>query len=187
MGCQRRDRRTLPVGNFGWIVDVGGGNGTLLLPILEHHQEMRGTIFELPDVATQAREHIAAAGLAARCDAVDGNAFDTIPPGADAYVMKAVLHGVTDDNAEIILRNCRVAMPPHAKLLIIERLLPERIDQNDALAQDILLMDINMMVTGGGRERTEVEYRTLLVKAGVRPTRVIRTPGTWAIIEADPA
>jgi hypothetical protein len=173
-------------GNFGWVVDVGGGNGTLLLSILEHHPEMRGTIFELPDVAAQARERIAVAGLAARCDAVDGNAFHTIPAGADAYLMKSVLHGKTDDEAETILRNCRNAMTTHAKLLVIERLLPERIDPYDALARDILLMDINMMVTGGGRERTEAEYRTLLVKAGLGPTRVIRTPGTWAIIEADP-
>src|SRR5271165_7498656 len=63
-----------PFGNFGWIVDVGGGIGTLLLPILDRHPEMRGTIFEFPDVAAQARERIAAAGLAARCDAVDGDA-----------------------------------------------------------------------------------------------------------------
>jgi hypothetical protein len=175
-----------PFGNFGWIVDVGGGNGALLLPILERHPKMRGTIFELPHVAAQARERIAAAGLAVRCDAVDGNAFDTIPAGADAYVMKSVLHGKTDDEAEAILRNCRHAMPAHAKLLIIERLLPERIDPDDALARENLLMDINMMVGGGGRERAEAEYCALLVKAGLRLTRVIRAPGTSAIIEAEP-
>lgn len=176
-----------PFGNFGWIVDVGGGIGTLLLPILDRHPEMRGTIFEFPDVAAQAREHIAAAGLAARCDAVEGDARVTVPAGADAYVMKAVLHGRTDSEAEVILHNCRHAMSAHAKLLIIERLLPERIDPNDALARENLLSDINMMVAAGGRERTETEYRALLVKAALRPTRVIRTPGTSAIIEAEPA
>ena len=153
-----------PFGNFGWTVDVGGGIGTLLLPILDRHPKMRGTIFELPQVAAQAHERIAAAGLATRCDAVDGNAFDTIPAGADAYAMKSVLHGKTDDEAEAILRNCRHAMPTHAKLLIIERLLPERIDPDDALARENLLMDINMMVAGGGRERSEADYRALLVK-----------------------
>jgi hypothetical protein len=148
-----------PFRNFGWIVDVGGGIGTLLLPILDRHPEMRGTIFEFPDVAAQARERIAAAGLAARCNAVDGDARITIPAGADAYVMKSVLHGRTDDEAEAILRNCRHAMPAQAKLLIIERLLPDRIGPDDALARENLLSDINMMVaTGGGRERTEVEY-----------------------------
>jgi orsellinic acid C2-O-methyltransferase len=176
-----------PFGNFGWIVDVGGGIGTLLLPILEHYPEMRGTIFELPHVAAQARERIAAAGLAARCDAMDGNAVDMIPAGADAYVMKSVLHGKTDDEAEAILHNCRHAMPTHAKLLIIERLLPERIEPDDALARENLLMDINMMVgSAGGRERNEADYRALLVRGGLRLIRVISTPGTSAIIEAEP-
>ncbi|HEV2336713.1 MAG TPA: methyltransferase [Stellaceae bacterium] len=176
-----------PFGNFGWIVDVGGGIGTLLLPILDRHPEMRGTIFEFPDVAVQARERIAAAGLAARCDAVEGDARITVPAGADAYVMKAVLHGRTDDEAGSILHNCRHAMSAHARLLIIERLLPERIDPNDAIGRENLLSDINMMVAAGGRERTEEEYRGLLVKAGLRLTRVIRTPRTSAIIEAEPA
>jgi orsellinic acid C2-O-methyltransferase len=176
-----------PFGNFGWIVDVGGGNGALLLPILDCHPETRGTIFELPHVAEQARERIAAVGLAGRCDAADGNALDTIPAGADAYLMKSVLHGKADDEAEIILRNCRHAMPAHGKLLIIERLLPERIAADDALARENLLSDINMMVSGGGRERTEAEWRALLVKAGLRLTDVFPTPGTAAIIEAEPA
>jgi O-methyltransferase domain/Dimerisation domain len=176
-----------PFGNFGWIVDVGGGIGTLLLPILERHPETRGTILEFPDVAAQARERITAAGLAARCDAVDGDGRTTIPVGADAYIMKAVLHGGTDADAEAILRNCRHAMPGHAKLLIIERLLPARVDPGDALARENLLNDINMMVaSAGGRERTEADYRALLVKAGLRLTRVIPTPGTSAIIEAEP-
>jgi O-methyltransferase domain/Dimerisation domain len=174
-----------PFGNFRWIVDVGGGIGTLLLPILNLHPETRGTILELPHVAAQARERIAAAGLAARCDAVDGNALDTIPVGADAYVMKSVLHLQIDDQAEAILRNCRHAMPAHAKLLIIERLLPEQVAPNDVLAQENLLSDINMMVNGGGRERTEAEYRALLVKAGLDLARVIRPPGPSAIIEAE--
>jgi DNA-binding HxlR family transcriptional regulator len=175
-----------PFGNFGWIVDVGGGIGTLLLPILDRHPEMRGTIFEFPDVAAQARERIVAAGVAVRCDAVEGDARIAVPAGADAYVMKAVLHGRTDDEAEAILQNCRRAMPAHAKLLIIERLLPERIDPDDALARENLLSDINMMVaSAGGRERTEADYRAFLVKAGLRLTRVIPTPGTSAIIEAD--
>jgi hypothetical protein len=176
-----------PFGNFGWIVDVGGGIGTLLLPILDRHPEMRGTIFELPHVAAQARERIAAAGLGARCDAVEGDARITIPAGADAYVMKSVLHGRADDAAEAILHNCRHAMQAHAKLLIIERLLPERIDPNDALARENLLSDINMMMAAGGGERTETEYRALLTKAALRLIRVIRTPGTSAIIEAEPA
>jgi O-methyltransferase domain len=78
-------------------------------------------------------------------------------------------------------------MPAHGKLLIIERLLPERVAADDALARENLLSDINMMVSGGGRERTEAEWRALLVKAGLRLTDVFPTPGTAAIIEAEPA
>jgi hypothetical protein len=99
--------------------------------------------------------------------------------------MKSVLHEQIDDPAEAILPNCRHTMPAHAKLLIIERLLPERVAPDDALAQENLLSDINMMVSGGGRERTEAEYRTLLVNAGLDLARVIRTPGPSAIIEAN--
>jgi O-methyltransferase domain len=177
-----------PFGEFGWIVDIGGGNGSLLLPILERHSAMRGTIVELPHVAAQARERIAAAGLAARCDAVDGYALTTeVPAGADAYVLKLVIHGKTDDEAVAILRNCRAAMPAHARLLIIERMLPEQIDPNDLRTQASFLSDISMMLIPGGRERTEAEYRRLLVEAGLRLSRVVATSGTSAIVEAEPA
>jgi hypothetical protein len=175
-----------PFGDFGWIVDIGGGIGSLLLPILERHPAMRGTIVELPHVAVQTREHIAAAGLAARCDTVDGDSrMAEIPAGADAYVLKLVLHGQTDNDAVAILRNCRAAMPPHAKLLIIERVLPERIESNDAHEQAGFLGDLNMMLTPGGQERTEAEYRCLLVEAGLRLNRVIHTSSLSDIVEAE--
>src|SRR5215469_4444157 len=110
-------------GQFGWIIDIGGGNGSFLLRILERHPEMRSTIVESPHVPAQTRKRITAAGFAARCDSVDGDALTTtkVPLGADAYVLKLVIHGKTDDDAIAILRNCRSAMPAHARLLIIER------------------------------------------------------------------
>ena len=176
-----------PFGNFGRIVDVGGGNGALLISILQQHLHMRGTVFELSHVAVQARERIAAAGLADRCDAVDGNAFGDIPSGADAYVMKSVLHGKTDEQAVAILINCRAALAAHARLLIIERLLPERVDPDDMVARGSFLMDVSMMLTAGGRERSEAEYQHLLAEAGLCLVRVVPTLGTSAIIEAERA
>lgn len=177
-----------PFGDFGWIVDIGGSIGTLLLPILDRHPTMRGTIVELPHVAVQTREHIASAGLAARCDAVDGDARTAkIPAGADAYVLKLVLHGKTDDDAAAILRNCRAVMPTHAKLLIIERVLSERIDPSDARARAGFLSDLNMMLTPGGQERTEAKYRRLLAEAGPRINRIVHTSSTSDIVEAEPA
>jgi hypothetical protein len=140
----------------------------------------------MPHVAVQAREHIVAAGLTTRCNVVVGDArLGEVPMGADAYVLKLVLHGKTDDDAVAILRNCRAAMPTHAKLLIIEHVLSERIASNNARDQAGFLSDLNMMLTPGGRERTEAEYRCLLVEAGLRLNRVVHTSAMSDIVEAE--
>ncbi len=175
-----------PFEKFGWIIDVGGGNGALLLPMLERHPTMRGTIFDLPHVIEFTRQRVAAAGLELRCEAIGGDAFIAVPPGADAYLLKSVIHDWDDEEAVAILRNCRAAMPAHAKLVLIERVLPDRIDPDDADARSHFLSDMNMLVNTGGRERTEGEYRDLLAKAGLRLTRVVATPSLAAIIEAEP-
>jgi O-methyltransferase domain len=189
--CKASPRAPMPrsAWNTRLDVDIGGGNGSLLPPILERHPAMRGTIVELPHVAAQTRERISAAGLAARCDVIDGDALTTeVPAGADAYVLKLVIHGKTDDDAVAILRNCRAAMPAHARLLIIERLLPEQIDPNDARTLAGFLADLNMMLgTPGGQERTEAEFRRLIAEAGLHFVRVVPTAGTSAIVEAEPA
>jgi hypothetical protein len=174
-----------PFERFGWIVDVGGGNGALLLSVLERHPGIRGSVFELPHVVEHARENIAAADLAGRCDVVEGNALKSVLAGADAYIVKGVIHGRDDTEAVSIYRNCRNAMPAHARLLVMERVLPERIDPDDARNRANVLMDINMMLMSpGGRERTEAEHRRLLLQAGLQIEHVIHTPSPLAIIEA---
>jgi hypothetical protein len=173
-----------PFGSFEWIVDVGGGTGSLLIPILEQNPMMRGTIFELPHVAQQARERIAQVGLAARCDAVEGDAITGVPPGAEAYVFKSVIHMHGDDNAIRILRNCRSGMPSRGKVILIERLLPERVHPGDEKGLANLLLDVGMMVLNGGCERTEKDYAILLDQAGLRLNRTITTQGPQSIIEA---
>lgn len=175
-----------PFGNFAWVVDIGGGTGSLLLPILGRYGTMRGTIVELPHVTAQTRESIKAAGLADRCNAVEGDARSSeIPAGADAYILKLVLHGQTDDDAVAILRNCRDAMLQQAKLLIIERVLPEQVDPQDVRLQTYFISDVNMMLVPGGRERTEREYRHLLSEAGLRFNRVVETSSMTEIVEAE--
>jgi hypothetical protein len=177
-----------PFESFRWIIDVGGGNGALLLSILERHAGARGTVFELPHVAEHARERIAVANLASRCEAVEGDALTSVVAGADAYILKGVIHGRDDAEAVGIYRNCCDAMPVHAKLLVIERVLPERIDPDDTRNLANVLMDINMMLMSpGGRERTEVEHRQLLRQAGLQIERVVPTPSPLAIIQAAPA
>jgi DNA-binding HxlR family transcriptional regulator len=175
-----------PFEKFGWIVDVGGGNGSLLLPVLERHPVMRATVFDLPHVADAARSRIAAAGLSDRCEAVGGDAFVAVPAGADAYVLKGVIHDWEDKEAIAILRTCRAAMSDGSKLILIERILPEQINPDDALTRAKFIHDINMMVNPGGRERTETEFCNLLSQVGLRLTRVLAMPGPLAVMEVDP-
>ena len=174
-----------PFESFNWIVDVGGGNGALLLPVAERHPEVRLTVFDLPHVAEAARARIAAASLTDRCDAVGGDAFVAVPPGADAYVLKGVIHDWEDKEAIAILRTCRSAMVAGARLLLIERVLPERIDPNDAATRERFIADIQMFINPGGRERTEAEFRDLLTKAGLRLTGIVNTGAPQAIMEVD--
>jgi hypothetical protein len=173
-------------GNYKWIVDVGGGNGGLLFPVLARHPTMRATIFDLPHVADATRSRIAEIGLSDRCDAVGGDAFIAVPPGADAYVLKGVIHDWEDKEAVAILRTCRAAMSPSTMLLLIERILPERIDPEDALVRGNFIADINMFVNPGGRERTEAEFRELLGQAGLRLKRVVSMPIPQAVMEVEP-
>src|SRR5215472_3829258 len=175
-----------PFEKFGWIVDVGGGNGSLLLPVAARNPPMRVTFFDLPHVADAARSRIAAAGLSDRCEAVGGDAFVAVPAGADAYVLKGVIHDWEDKEAVAILRTCRAAMSTVSKLILIERILPEQIDADDALTRAKFIHDINMMVNPGGRERTEAEFRNLLSQAGLRLTCVLAMPGPLAVMEVDP-
>src|SRR5262249_10384028 len=147
---------------------------------------MRATIFDLPHVADAARSRIAAAGLSDRCEAVGGDAFVAVPAGADAYVLKGVIHDWEDKEAIAILRTCRGAMSGGSKLIFIERLLPEQIDSDDALTRGQFIHDINMMVNPGGRERTEMEFRNLFSQAGLRLACVLAMPGPLAVMEADP-
>jgi hypothetical protein len=174
-------------GNYQWIVDVGGGNGSLLLPVLARHPAMRATVFDLPHVADAARISIAEHGLADRCEAVGGDAFVAVPPGADAYVLKGVIHDWEDDEAIAILRTCRAAMRDDSKLLLIDRVLPERIDPDDALTRSRFITDINMFINPGGRERTEAEFRNLLTRAGLHLARVMPMPCPQSVIEVETA
>jgi hypothetical protein len=176
-----------PFGDHRWIMDVGGGNGALLMPVLARHPGMRATLFDLPHVADAARPRIAEAGLSDRYEAVGGDAFAAVPAGADAYVLKGVVHDWEDAEALAILRNVRAAMRDGSRLLLIDRVLPERIDPGDGLTPGRFIHDINMMLNPGGRERTEAEFRGLLARAGLRLSRVVPTPCPLAVIEADPA
>jgi DNA-binding HxlR family transcriptional regulator len=175
-----------PFGNYNWIVDVAGGNGSLLLPVLQRHPAMRGTIFDLPHVADAARAQIAAAGLADRCEAIGGDMFVSVPRGADAYVLKGVIHDWDDTKAVAILRVCRASMSDTSRLLLISRVVPERIDPQDASAPGHFIQDMQMWLNVNGSERTEQEFRDLLAQASLRLSRIVSVPGSSKVIEVDP-
>ena len=176
--------------NFGsvrHIVDVGGGQGKLLATILHKHAHLRGTLFELPRVIEVAASFLAGAQLALRCEVVSGDMFDAVPAGGDLYLLSHVIHNWDDPRATRVLQSCRRAMGIDAKLIILDRVMPDRVEPNP-IVQGNALMDLMMMVrTGGGRERTEAEFCALLASADLRLERVIPMQIPEALIEAKSA
>ena len=164
------------------IVDIGGGDGTLLCTLLATNPATRGVLFEQPRVLDKAKQHIAAQGLTTRCEIVTGDMFAAVPPGADAYILSRVIHDWDDERSLAILRNCRQAMTPTSKLLLVERVIPERIEHSEAM-RVLVVSDLHMMVMNGGGERTATQYRELLAAAGLTLTQVIDTGGAMSVIE----
>jgi SAM-dependent methyltransferase len=167
------------------LADVGGGNGTLLIGILNAHPHLRGIVFDRPPAAERATKHIAERGLAARCEAVGGDFFKSVPQGADAYILKHVIHDWNDERAIAILENCRRAMAKNGRLLIVEGVYPPRIDES-LDSRGAAANDVNMLVNTGGRQRSEAEFRSLYDAAGFRLTRIVPTPATVSVIEGAP-
>ena len=168
------------------IVDVGGGYGELLAAILQAHPAVGGVLFDQLHAIENAGLHMKAAGVADRCDFVAGNFFESIPSGADAYVLKSVVHDWNDERSKVILRNCRRAMHARARLLLVERIVPLRL-QASAADKAIARSDLNMLVGLGGQERTEDQYRELLSATGFRVKAVLGAGPTFSIIEATPS
>jgi hypothetical protein len=167
---------------IGTLVDIGGGNGSLLAATLQRHPSLRGIVFDRPDVIERARANIKAAGLDNRCSMIGGNFFETVPPGGDAYLMRHIIHDWNDEQSRTILRSCRKVMPPSGKLLLVESVIPA--GNEPCFAK---LLDLTMLVIPGGMERTEAEYRELLASAGFRLQRVVPTSANVDVIESVPA
>lgn len=163
------------------VVDVGGGNGTLLAEILRAHPEADGMLLEAPRVAGTARSRFRDQGLAERCRVMPGDFFEHVPEGGDVYLLKWVLHNWPDEEALRILRSCRRAMGPGARLLVVESLLPDGDGPHPSRA-----MDLAMLVLSGGRERTREDYAALLGRAGLRLESVRDADARYGVIEAVP-
>lgn len=166
---------------FASLVDVGGGDGSLLEAILRANPSLRGVLFEREPVAERARKHIAGAGLSERCEVVAGDFFRSLPSGADAYLMARCVRAFDDDASTQVLTNARQAMGEDGRLLLVERLLPLGSQMSDAK-----LGDLNMLVLTGGCERTEADYVGLLQSAGFELVRVVPTRSPMSVLEARP-
>ena len=143
------------------VVDVAGGNGTLLTALLTAVPGLCGILLDTGHVIEAARDNLRTQGVLDRCELVAGSFLDAVPKGGDVYTLSRILHNWEDETCDRILERCHEAMDAEATLLIIERLVPEGESPGAALATDI-----NMLAVFGGRERTATEFRTLLDKAG---------------------
>jgi len=160
------------------IVDVGGGEGELLMKIVELYPEASGTVFDLANTFGSPKRSVSSAE---RCSYVAGNFFDSVPAKADAYLLCGVIHDWSDDRAVVILKNCRKAMAKKGRVLIVDMIVP-----GSRLGSVSKILDLNMMVMTGGRERTKSEFHALLDAADLRVTRIVPTLAPQSIIEAIP-
>lgn len=165
---------------FGQIADVGGGNGSVLIEILKRSPSTRGLLFDQPHVIQRAQQNFTQAGLAHRCDFVAGDFFQDVPPGADAYLLRHIIHDWDNDRSKAILRNCHRAMSAGSRLLIAEFVLP-----NGPGPFQGKWFDLAMLAVTGGQERTETEYRALLADTDFQWRRLVSTSCELSIIEAD--
>jgi hypothetical protein len=165
---------------IGVLADVGGGNGSLLTGVLQKYPRMRGMLYDLPNVVERAKVPIAVAGLSERCQIIGGSFFESVPSGADAYLMRHIIHDWDDDKSHKILGNIHRALGPKGKLLLVEGVVPP--GNGPSFTK---LLDLTMLVIPGGKERTVDEYRQLFAAAGFRLTRIVPTSAEVSVIEGE--
>ena len=165
-------------GRFVHVVDVGGGDGTLLAKIVAAHPRIRATLFDQPQVVARAQLSHASLGPSSRYQMVAGDFFVNVPEDGDAYLLKWILHDWDDTASVDILRNCRRAMKPGSRLLVIEHIIgPANTSPRGKFT------DLNMLVITGGRERTHKEFESLFDRAGLRLQSVTPTSTLLSVIE----
>lgn len=176
--------RNLPIlseydfSSIGHFVDVGGGTGILTAAVLKQHSHLQATLFEQPHVISEANKLLNEAGVSERCQIVEGDFFDSIPEGGDLYILSRVLLNWDDDNALTILKNCRAAMSPPAKLLIMDFVLP---NQDETIHE--VSLSLALLLLFDRLLRTEDEYYGLISKAGFQSPKIVKR-GTINFIEA---
>jgi hypothetical protein len=181
-GVVRAAARSYDFSKAGVLVDVGGGDGTFLAVILAANPGLRGILLDQPHVVASAGPVLERAGVESRCEIIGGSFFDVMPEGADAYLLKSVVHDWDDPTAMDLLRICRGAMAATGRVLVVEPIIRQGNEPDRAR-----FSDLNMLVMLGGRERTEEDFRELYAGAGLRLTNIIDTGTAFKIIEGRPA
>jgi len=161
------------------LVDIAGGFGRLLSGILQVHPQMRGVLFDLPQVIEGAREKVAQTTVSDRLALVGGDFFASVPEGADAYILKSIIHDWDEERALTILKNIKRALKPGGRVLLVEAIIAGGNNQDFGK-----LIDLEMLVSPGGKERTANEYRELLARAGLKLNRIVCTKSPFSVIEA---
>jgi hypothetical protein len=163
---------------IGTLVDVAGGHGQVLTSILQAYPGMKGVLSDLEHVLAGATPRIRALGLTDRCRTEVIDFFKAVPAGGDAYVMKHIIHDWDDERAIVILNNIRSAMNPGGRVILLDSVL-QPANQPDFGK----IIDLEMLLMPGGRERTEEEFRVLFARAGFRLTRIVPTKSPLSVIE----
>lgn len=159
---------------FPVIADIGGGVGTQVMDILHRYPSSRGILFDQPGVVGRAAPHD-------RLERIGGDFFQSVPVTADAYILRWVIHDWTDPQAIAILKNVRAAMKPHARLALVEEIVPDPPQPTMGL-----WLDPHMLIMTGGRERTAAEYGELYTAAGLELEKIVSTASPHSIIFGRP-
>src|ERR1043165_2374984 len=159
------------------LADIAGGEGRLLTGILPAYPKLRGVLFDLPYVIDGAREQVAATRVNDRVEFASGDFFASVPEGADAYILKSIIHDWDDERALTILKNVRRALRPSGRVLLVEAIVAE--GNNPDIGK---LIDLEMLVSPGGKERTAAEYRELFTRACLKLNRIVPTKSPFSVI-----
>ncbi len=161
---------------FATVVDIGGGNGSVLSAMLRRHADLEGVLFDMPGVVERTRSTLGT-DAQARLRLEGGDFFESVTGGGDVYLMRHIIHDWDDDQSITILRNCRRAMKPGGKVVVAEFVIPEGNDPSFSKIADLMMLVI------GGKERTEKQYRELYAAAGLDLTRVVSTATELSLVE----
>lgn len=162
---------------FNTVVDVGGGNGEVISAVLKKYQGTKGVLFDMPEVIKRSGDNIATSRLGSRCQLRGGDFFESVPTGGNAYILRHIIHDWNDKDAVIILKNCKNAMTPNGKVLVVEAVIPEGNDPHPFKWLDLTMLMI------GGKERTKDQFEAVFSQAGLKLTQIIPITPAISIVE----